>query len=252
MAALDVVCGSVDALIEHMFVTVATLIPLTRVRPSTRYYLTSTPLPMAPAFVDLVVRSCPMPSTVLVFALIYLARLASQLPPRACGNQDTPHRLFLSSVLVSSKYLCEDGTHLTSSTIAESAAPWYSSEDINRMEASLLHMLHHNLWVSPCEIQEFVAKHGHKLQLTLRRRKTTNAVIDALPVNADASSSSAATESRQRRRHRQRENRQYQRTHHHRHHQAPPQLVLTTPNAIDDDTDLGLAQLFLLEPTVTA
>ncbi|ORX49406.1 hypothetical protein DM01DRAFT_247123, partial [Hesseltinella vesiculosa] len=124
-------------------------------------------LPPIMDFVGRVFEGCPMPAAVPVFALLYLLRLKQRLPPNAQGAVDTPHRLLLASLLISSKYLCEVGTHLTSAMIARNVAPWYDAQDINRMERSLLQMLGFDLWVSPLELNQFIARYGHSLQLRL-------------------------------------------------------------------------------------
>ncbi|KAI8338743.1 hypothetical protein BC941DRAFT_339880, partial [Chlamydoabsidia padenii] len=99
-------------------------------------------LPTIESFIRLIIKHCQVSATILLFAILYLVKLGQLMgPQRAKGQHDTPHRLLLASILISSKYLCEAGTHLTSRSVANQVAPWYTCQQVNGMERSFLALL---------------------------------------------------------------------------------------------------------------
>lgn len=100
-------------------------------------------------------------------SLIYLQRLKSCLPTHACGESDTPYRLFLAAILTASKFLSETGGCLTSQAIVVMTDFIYTSKDINLMERSFLGLIKYNLFVNVDAIKDYLAIHGKTLEMDL-------------------------------------------------------------------------------------
>src|SRR5581483_12259421 len=93
---------------------------------------------------DVTTRSKVSKMTIVV-SLIYINRLKKTLPSTAQGDFDTPYKIFLSSILVASKYLSDHA--LQNKNIANITNGLYTNRDVNTMERSFLGMLRYDLWV---------------------------------------------------------------------------------------------------------
>ena len=145
---------NVDALLLHTVSKLKRLIRCSKERTSYQHLL----LPSLSTFVKHMSIQCRLSSTVLVVALIYLARLEQNLPTLACGGKcsiiisrldkrvsthnmarieyDTPYKIFLASILLASKYI--DDSSFVTKTIHRTIAPLYTSRDVADMERSFL------------------------------------------------------------------------------------------------------------------
>ncbi|KAI9308614.1 hypothetical protein BJ944DRAFT_144204, partial [Cunninghamella echinulata] len=134
-----------------------------------RYHDKKDSLPKLEQFVDDFFKQChkTVSTSVIVFALIYLKRLQNYIPMNSLGELETPYRLFITSILISSKYLCEVGTSLTSKKISKYISFIFSYREINQMERSFLGLIKYDLWISKKYLQDFISKYGLKLQLQL-------------------------------------------------------------------------------------
>jgi len=97
----------------------------------------------------------------IVVSLIYINRLKKTLPSTAQGDFDTPYKIFLSSILVASKYLSDHA--LQNKNIANITNGLYTNRDVNTMERSFLGMLRYDLWVEADEIKAFLEEHKVEL-----------------------------------------------------------------------------------------
>ncbi|CAO3582177.1 unnamed protein product [Absidia cylindrospora] len=169
---VQIACYSTDALVGYIAFTVYNVVQLPK-RPSlmesNHGAIVQESLPSIETFIRLIFKCCRIPLSVFLFAILYLIRLQKKLSiTKATGKFDTPYRLFLAAILVSSKYLCEAGTHLTNRELANRVSLWFTCQDINRMERSFLHLLGYELWVSPLTLAGFVSQHGTYLKLQLQ------------------------------------------------------------------------------------
>ncbi|KAI9140261.1 hypothetical protein BKA69DRAFT_531188 [Paraphysoderma sedebokerense] len=94
-------------------------------------------MPSLPDFIRQLLLRVKVQSTVLVGAAVYLDRLKQKLPPGAKGMYCTTHRIFLASLIVASKYLCD--TSLKNKHWAKYSS--LSVQEINLMERQLLGLL---------------------------------------------------------------------------------------------------------------
>ncbi|CAG8441584.1 8122_t:CDS:2 [Cetraspora pellucida] len=85
------------------------------------------------------------------------------LPSTARGDFDTPYKIFLSAILVASKYLSDQS--LQNKTIADITDGLYTVKDINTMERSFLGMLKYDLWVDRHEVENFLDQHRVELKV---------------------------------------------------------------------------------------
>ena len=99
----------------------------------------------------------------MVVGLIYVYRLKKTLPTTARGDFDTPYKIFLSAILVASKYLSDHS--LQNKRMAEITDGLYNVKDINTMERSFLGLLRYDLWVNAEEIDQFIK--DHKVDLNI-------------------------------------------------------------------------------------
>ncbi|RHZ55455.1 hypothetical protein Glove_415g17 [Diversispora epigaea] len=99
----------------------------------------------------------------MIVGLIYVHRLKKTLPPQARGDFDTPYKIFLSTILVASKYLSDHS--LQNKTIADITDGLYTVKDVNTMERSFLGLLKYDLWVDYDEVKNFEAEHRADLEL---------------------------------------------------------------------------------------
>ncbi|KAI9028832.1 cyclin domain-containing protein, partial [Phycomyces nitens] len=124
-------------------------------------------LPSLETFIDTLFRKMQLPLAVCLVDLIYLSRLKCYLPEHARGNIDTPHRLFLASILTASKFMAEPANALTSQYLSEMTDGLYSVSDINQMERTFLSLVRFRLFVDIKDLRAFVAKYGDSLKVDL-------------------------------------------------------------------------------------
>ncbi|KAK9729275.1 hypothetical protein K7432_000425 [Basidiobolus ranarum] len=96
-----------------------------------------------------------------VVALIYVYRLKAKLPARAQGEYGTSHRIFLSSLLVASKYLYGNES-LNNRDMAEVSGV-FTTAQVNLMEKEFLGLLDYQVWVNDKEISDFLEEHKAEL-----------------------------------------------------------------------------------------
>ncbi|CAI2169122.1 2557_t:CDS:2 [Funneliformis geosporum] len=111
---------------------------------------------------DITVKSNISKMTMIV-GLIYVHRLKKTLPSKARGDFDTPYKIFLSAILVASKYLSDHS--LQNKSIAEITSGLYNVKDVNTMERSFLGLLKYNLWVDSDEVKAFLEEHRVELDM---------------------------------------------------------------------------------------
>ncbi|CAB4493934.1 hypothetical protein RhiirA5_273435 [Rhizophagus irregularis] len=99
----------------------------------------------------------------MVVGLIYVDRLKKNLPSSARGDFDTPYKIFLSAILVASKYLSDHS--LQNRTIADITNGLYTNKDVNTMERSFLGLLKYDLWVGSDEFDSFLEEHRIELDI---------------------------------------------------------------------------------------
>ncbi|KAI9323608.1 cyclin domain-containing protein [Dichotomocladium elegans] len=121
-----------DALLGYIAMKIKKAIPCSTERRQYQHLL----LPSLTSFIRHIYYQCRISSTVLVIALIYLTRFKRNLPHLARGEYDTPYKIFLSSILIASKYV-EDHNFSTKS-IYKVVSPLYSSRELAEMERSFL------------------------------------------------------------------------------------------------------------------
>jgi len=90
----------------------------------------------------------------VVVAMMYVERFKRRLPPKAVGDFDTSHRLFLVSVMLASKYLLDQT--LTNKAWAKVAAGIFKVQDLNRMELDFLSVITFDLSVNKAMLDDFV------------------------------------------------------------------------------------------------
>ncbi|KAG0744675.1 hypothetical protein G6F57_007244 [Rhizopus arrhizus] len=166
---LATVCSrSPEALLSFTTNTATTLLPIStkRMKKQVLKYRNHK-LPPLHEFIANVFKRSKLPPSVCLVSLIYLQRLKSCLPTHACGELDTPYRLFLAAILTASKFLSETGTCLTSQAMVVMTDYVYTSKDINLMERSFLGLIKYNLFVNVEAIKEYLAIHGKTLEMDL-------------------------------------------------------------------------------------
>ncbi|KAL0079125.1 cyclin [Phycomyces blakesleeanus] len=124
-------------------------------------------LPNLKSFVDTLFKKMQLPLAVCLVDLIYLSRLKCQLPDHARGNIDTPHRLFLASILTASKFMNDPENALTNQQLSEMTDGLYTVSDINQMERTFLALVHFRLFVDDKDLRSFLVKHGELLKVDL-------------------------------------------------------------------------------------
>ncbi|KAI7878787.1 hypothetical protein K492DRAFT_164529 [Lichtheimia hyalospora FSU 10163] len=144
---------NIDALLLHTVSKLKKLIRCSKERTSYQHLL----LPSLSTFVKHMSIQCRLSSTVLVIALIYLARLEQNLPTVACGEYDTPYKIFLASILLASKYI--DDSSFVTKTIHKTIAPLYSSREVADMERSFLSVVKFDLYVDLAHVSGYVQDH---------------------------------------------------------------------------------------------
>ncbi|KAI9243872.1 cyclin domain-containing protein [Sporodiniella umbellata] len=165
---LSTVCSrSPEAILYFTTNTAITVLPLSTKRIKTLLRYRQKPLPPLYEFIANVFQRSKVPPCVCLVSLIYLQRLKSCLPTHACGELDTPYRLFLAAVLTASKFLSEAGACLTSQAMVTMTDYVYTVKDINLMERSFLGLIKYDLFVNTEAIKDYLAIHGKSLEMDL-------------------------------------------------------------------------------------
>ncbi|RIA91224.1 hypothetical protein C1645_692906 [Glomus cerebriforme] len=120
-------------------------------------------LPNLIHFIKSVTTKSRVSKMTMVVGLIYVDRLKKTLPSSARGDFDTPYKIFLSAILVASKYLSDHS--LQNKTIADITDGLYTNKDVNTMERSFLGLLKYNLWVDADEVKSFLEEHRVELDI---------------------------------------------------------------------------------------
>ncbi|KAI9264800.1 hypothetical protein BY458DRAFT_513576 [Sporodiniella umbellata] len=115
-----------------------------------------------PVFIKSVYRKCSLSPAVLFASLIYLERLKKRLPVGSNGEYDTPYKLFLSSVILATKYIEDHRKHTM--VIYKFVSSLYNLKELSEMERSFLGFLNFDLYVDRDEMFEFTKKHQDKLE----------------------------------------------------------------------------------------
>ncbi|CAG8818376.1 40938_t:CDS:2 [Gigaspora margarita] len=101
-------------------------------------------LPDLPAFITKIIHDLNLPVLNVVVCLIYVHRLKSQLPKNYETEYGTAHRVFISSILVASKYV--DDVPITARKMLDSVGKdIWSIKDIIRMERAFLSFIQWDL-----------------------------------------------------------------------------------------------------------
>ncbi|KAI9032785.1 hypothetical protein CLU79DRAFT_830619 [Phycomyces nitens] len=182
-----------SVLIDFMAMTVCDLIPSRRYRSQTIVQEERHPMPELVHFIQKITFSAGINCRTALVALIYLDRAKAALPKGAVGGHDTPHRMFLASMLLASKYL--RGTRwsppfsahqpllptvpsswqhyysylssnpsyclgpLTNVQLSNLCCGLFSLEQVNTLERAFLKLIDYRCWVDDLEVKEFVLKH---------------------------------------------------------------------------------------------
>jgi hypothetical protein len=114
-------------------------------------------LPTLEQFITQLVRSSNVQVPTLISTLVYLSRLRSSLQAKAWGLHCTPHRIFLTTLILTAKYLNDSSpknkhwasySHINTDTYSFG----FDGIEINLMENQLLFLLNWNLRIREWEI----------------------------------------------------------------------------------------------------
>ncbi|KAH8556749.1 hypothetical protein BGW37DRAFT_473948 [Umbelopsis sp. PMI_123] len=122
-------------------------------------------LPHLLPFVRLITEKCNISSLVIVIALIYVKRFRATLPTGYKTESNTAHRIFVSSILVASKYIDDDP--VTIGQIVHASGDVWSRKETARMELAFMKFLRWNLFVSEQEITSFLNEHRFAVELVM-------------------------------------------------------------------------------------
>ncbi|KAL0088124.1 cyclin [Phycomyces blakesleeanus] len=183
-----------SVLIDFMAMTVCDLIPSRKCKSQQNTFGQDRhPMPELVHFIQKITFSAGVNCRTALVALIYLDRAKAALPKGAAGGHDTPHRMFLASMLLASKYL--RGTRwsppfsphqpllptvpsswqhyysylssnpsyclgpLTNAQLSNLCSGLFSLEQVNTIERAFLKLIDYRCWVDDLEVKEFVLKH---------------------------------------------------------------------------------------------
>jgi hypothetical protein len=154
-------------------------------------------LPNLLPFVRLITEKCSITPLVIVIALIYVKRFRATLPASTyyllivfffmqCSavyimtnshshssmicigyktESNTAHRIFVSSILVASKYIDDDP--ITIGQIVHASGDVWTLKETARMELAFMKFLRWNLFVKEQEIINFLSEHRFAADLVL-------------------------------------------------------------------------------------
>lgn len=142
--------------------------------PSTSF---STPI-LLPQFLLNVMNRTRSSNTVLITSFLYLKRLKIK-HPHSVGSAGCGHRMFLSSLLLASKYLYDDTYDNTA--WAQVSSGLFDVVQINHMERELLSYLNYELYIQPEDWHRFTV--NLLLKISLSSSKYSNYNLPPLPSN---------------------------------------------------------------------
>ncbi|CAG8677625.1 17727_t:CDS:2 [Acaulospora morrowiae] len=133
-----------DSLIDYASTSVRSILHVKSTLPSHKSLQPY--LPDLLIFIKKLITDLELPVLTIIVCLIYVHRFKKALPKNYRTEYGTAHRIFVSSVLVASKYI--DDQPLTSRRVVESVG-WdvWSIKEVNRMERTFLNSLKWNLSV---------------------------------------------------------------------------------------------------------
>ncbi|RUO96422.1 hypothetical protein BC936DRAFT_142062 [Jimgerdemannia flammicorona] len=115
-------------------------------------------LPELLPFIKTITDTCKISVVTILVALIYVKRLQSSLPADYITEYGTAHRIFVSSVLVASKFL-EDDPLTTKKLVDATSGEVWTMKDITQMEIAFLKFVKWDLRVEVEHLQEFLTEH---------------------------------------------------------------------------------------------
>ncbi|PJF18733.1 hypothetical protein PSACC_01458 [Paramicrosporidium saccamoebae] len=87
-------------------------------------------------------------------SLVYMERLASRISTKAHGNKETAYRVFITSLLLSTKFL-QDGS-IRNDGWSSSLKPWFSATELTCMERQLLQCIDYNLEIKVEDLENII------------------------------------------------------------------------------------------------
>lgn len=113
--------------------------------------LASVRLPRFQDFARLVARSMDATPIVLLGALILVERLKTRLTSKAVGNRETIYRVFVASLIISSKMIHDVPPR--NSAWVYLLAPWFPGHEINQMERQLIQFLDYEITLRLADLE---------------------------------------------------------------------------------------------------
>ncbi|CAJ0826192.1 14483_t:CDS:2 [Entrophospora sp. SA101] len=138
-----------ESLIDYIFVSTISIIKDNN-KPKT-----SQKLPKLIDFIRKIINDLEIPIITLTISLIYIHRFKLQLPKNYKTENDTPHKIFISSILIASKYI--DDKPLTSGKVAMAIDNnLWTIKEINRMERAFLSYIQWNLVINKDDLESYL------------------------------------------------------------------------------------------------
>ncbi|OBZ87502.1 PHO85 cyclin-1 [Choanephora cucurbitarum] len=131
-----------------------------------------TPMPLR-CYIESVVKKSGTSTGTLLTSLAYARRLRAKLSRTSKGMECTHHRIFLATLIVTSKYIHDSA--IKNKYWVRYALQFFSASEINLMEKQLLHLLDYQLGVSPLEFDQIICD---TLQLDAQYRQPGRSFID--------------------------------------------------------------------------
>ncbi|KAJ2960918.1 hypothetical protein NQZ79_g3791 [Umbelopsis isabellina] len=127
--------------------------------------LRSNQLPHLLPFVQLITEKCSVTPLVIIIALIYVKRFRATLPPGYKTEANTAHRIFVSSILVASKFIDDDP--ITIAQIVHASGDVWTMKETARMELAFMKFLRWEMYVPEEEVIAFLNEHRFAVDLVL-------------------------------------------------------------------------------------
>jgi hypothetical protein len=83
-----------------------------------------------------------------------MERLAARISTKAHGNKETAYRVFIASLLLSTKFLQDGSTR--NDGWSSSLRPWFSTKELNCMERQLLQCIDYNLEIKVEDLEKII------------------------------------------------------------------------------------------------